>query len=321
MTRAWLRCLGIATAVVAGTASLRAAPPADVDVRAALDRTAVWVADRVTYTITIECHKGVDILADDLSKDKLHVDGLEILSSDSDRSAGPDDTTIYAFHYILTAYRVDQPELKIAPLTVRYYVKRAGQRIGDAAPAGEVQVPPAVVAFRSVLPDGQDTYAIRDSRNPPARRLRYTWLQPIGIGFVLISIVPVVVAAIAAARRMRPRQKAKSPRQVRQDERASFDALHAVDLSGPQGRREVYSQLNALVRDHLQAAAGIDAASLTPAEIDAALARHNGRMPAELVSAVLDACDRARYAPPDALPSADDCRQAIERAAHILGQA
>jgi hypothetical protein len=120
---------------------------------------------------------------------------------------------------------------------------------------------------------------------------------------------------------MRPRQKAKSPRQVRQDERASFDALHAVDLSGPQGRREVYSQLNALVRDHLQAAAGIDAASLTPAEIDAALARHNGRMPAELVSAVLDACDRARYAPPDALPSADDCRQAIERAAHILGQA
>ncbi len=319
MTSRPLRWVAIATAMVAAMAALRAAPPRDVDVRTTLDRTAVWVADRVTYTITIECRKGVDILADDLSKEKLHADGLEVLGGDSERSTRPDDTTVYTFRYRLTSYRVDRPELTIAPLTLRYYVKRAGQRLGDAAPAGEVQVPPAVVAFRSALPDGQDGYAIRDGRVLRARRLRYRWLQPVGIGLVLLSIVPVAVAALSAARRIRPREQARSARQVRQDERAAFDALHAFDLSTAEGRREASSRLNVLVRDHVHAVTGIQAANLTPAELDAALGRHAGRVSAELVSAVLVACDRARYAPPDALPSADECRLAIERVARILG--
>src|SRR5439155_15737785 len=33
---------------------------ADVTVRTWLDRTAIWVADRVTYTIEITCKRGVD---------------------------------------------------------------------------------------------------------------------------------------------------------------------------------------------------------------------------------------------------------------------
>jgi len=62
-------------------AAQSAAQPRDLDIRASLSQTALWVADRVTYTITIACNKGVDILADDLSKDKLRAEGVEILAS------------------------------------------------------------------------------------------------------------------------------------------------------------------------------------------------------------------------------------------------
>jgi hypothetical protein len=299
-------------------AAQSAAQPRDLDIRASLSQTALWVADRVTYTITIACNKGVDILADDLSKDKLRAEGVEILASETERATGPDDRTVYAFRYILTTYRVDLPALTIAPVTVRYYVKRAGQRVGDAAPAGEVQVPAAVIAFRSALPDGQESYSIRDARDLRPRRLRYAWLQTVGVGLIVLSIVPGAVAAMAVVRRARPRQKPRSARQVRQDERESLEALQALDVSTTAGRRDAYSRVNALVRDHLHAISGLDASGLTPAEINAALHAHDGRVPLELATTLLGACDQARYAPPDAVPSGDACRQAIEQAAQVL---
>jgi hypothetical protein len=309
----------VTLAAACATGAVVLAQSNNVEVRTSLDRTAVWVADRVTYTITIACRKGIDILADDLSKDKLQVEGLEVLRSDSGRTIDRDDRTTYTFSYELTTFRVDLAELKIAPLAVRYYVKRAGQRIGDTAPAGEVRVPAAVIAFRSALPDGQDTYAIRDGRAARARNAGYAWLEPVGIGLVLISLVPAAVAVMAVVRRARSREKRRSARQVRHDERASLDALQAINISTLAGRREAYSQLNALVRDHVHRIAGLEASSLTPGEIKAALSRPDARVPTDLVAAVLGACDQARYAPPDALPSADACRQAIEQAETLLG--
>ena len=312
--------LAATVAVAVGTAGTMAAAaePRPVDVQTSVSQTAVFVADRVTYTIRIACEKGVDILADDLAKDKLRVEGLEILGSDSDRAAGRDDRAVYTFRYNLTTYRVDVPQLSIAPLTVRYYVKRPGQRLSDAAPAGEVQVPATVIAFRSALPEGQDSYAIRDGRSPLPRRLRYAWLQPVGISLIVLSIVPAGVAVIGIRRRMRPRQKARSPREVRHDQLESLDALQALDLSTPAVRRDAYSRVNGLVRDHLHVVTGVDASALTPAEIAMAMRAHNGRMPLELTATVLDACDEARYAPPDALPSVEACRQAIQQARQVL---
>ncbi len=295
-----------------------AADARDVDVRTSVDRTALWVADTVTYSITLTCRKGVDILADDLSKDKLRVEGLEIAGGDSERSTDRDDKTTYAFHYALTTHRVDVPGLKIAALTVRYYVRRPGQRLEDAAPAGEVIVPPTVIAFRSTLPDGLETYDIRDGRAARPRRLRYALLQPIGIGLVLVAIVPAALAVVAVARRGRPRRTRRSARDVRHEERASLDAVRALDISAPSGRRDAYARLNRLVRDHLERVTGVGAPSLTPAEIEATLSSRSARVPVELVGAVLSACDQARYAPPDVLPSSEACRETIEHSDQVL---
>jgi hypothetical protein len=293
-------------------------PQSDVTVRTSLDRTAMWVADRVTYTIEVTCKPGVDLLADDLSRDKLKTEGLEVIEGDTARRSAPDDTTIYQFHYVLTTYRIDVATLSIAPLTVRYAVRRAGQRLEDAAPAGEVQVPGATIAFRSVLPDDRDLSGIRSDQPPHGRPMRFAALQPLGIGLIIVSIVPVLLAIAELVRRAsRPRIR-RSARAVRHQQRTSLEEVRRMDADTVEGRREVFAALDALVRDHLREVCGVPGASLTPLEVPLALATTSAKAPGELVGSVLATCELARYGPPHAVPSAAACQDAVEKVEEIV---
>jgi len=294
------------------------AASADVQVKTLLDRTAVWVADPVTYTVTLTCAPGIDVLDDDLSRDKVKLDGLEVTGTESARDAGPGGVTIRTFKYHLTSYHVDQRALTIAPMTARYYKKRPGQGIENAAPAGEIQIPGAVIAFRSMLPEDQETYALRDSRAASPRSRLMAAVQPIGTGLVLVAIVPALFWMIGVVRERRPKKERRSIRQVQQEERTSLEAVRAIDVTTPDGRREAYTKINTLVRDHLRDVCGVPGPSLTAAEVEPALAGRPTRVPAEAVTALLAACETARYAPPAALPAADACREAIEQAAQLL---
>src|SRR5207245_1849359 len=127
--------------------------------------------------------------------------------------------------------------LTIAPLRVRYAVRRAGQRLEDAAPAGDVAVPGAAIAFRSVLPDDQDVAGIRSDKPPHARPPRYAALQLVGIGLVIVAIVPGVLAMAAVLRRIRRPRVRRSARAVRHEERASLEAVRQANVDPSEGRR------------------------------------------------------------------------------------
>jgi len=295
-------------------------PPGDVSARTSLDRTAMFVADRVTYTIEIACRRGHDVLADDLARDKLKLDGLEVIGSDVVRHA-EGDVTRYEFRYVLTTYRVDVPVLKVAPFSARYYVKRTGQRLDDAPPAGSVQVPGAVVAFRSLLPDDQPTYTARDDRPAAPRAQRFRVLQPVGLGLILFSIAPVGLLALAGVRRARQRRRSatrRSLRQARQASRVSLEAVRAADPASTDERRDAFARLDALVRQHLSDVCGVPAANLTPSEITAALTARASAAPVELASFVLGTCEVARYAPPALLPSASVWTDTLAQAEQVL---
>jgi len=296
------------------------AASADVQVRTSLDRTAVWVADPVTYTVTITCVPGIDVLDDDLARDKIKLDGLEIVGTSSARDPGPNGATIRTFAYHLTTYHVDQRALTIGATTVRYYKTRAGQGVDSATPAGEVQVPGAVIAFRSMLPEDQDAYPLRDGRAAGARPRLMAAAQPVGTALVLVAIVPALFWVAGAVRERRPKTERRSLRQVQQEERTSLDAVRAIDVTAAEGRREAYTKINLLVREHLLEVCGVPGPSLTAAEVEPALAGRPSRVPAETVAALLAACETARYAPPASLPPADACRDAIEQAAQLLGK-
>jgi hypothetical protein len=250
-------------------------------------------------------------------QDKLKLEGLEVVSSDTSRVEHPDGGVTRRFDYVLTSYKVDAPVLRVAPMSVRYFATRPGQRLEDAAPAGEVQVPGAVIAFRSVLPETEEL-ALRDGRAPLERPVAFTMAQPVGLGLILIAIVPVAIWGAALAGRARQKKATRSRRQARREERASLEAARALDVSDPEGRREAYTQIDAIVRDHLLDVAGVAGRSLTPAEVRAALAGRAARVPAESVAALLAECETARYGPPSALPSADACRDALAQAERVV---
>ncbi len=301
------------------------AQPTAPRVRSSADRTAIWVGDRVTFTIEIACPKGFDVLDDDLSRGALKLDGLDVVSADSSvvqRSGG--DGTTRTFRYVLTSRRVDLTSLAIASMRVRYYATRQGQRLEDTAAAGEVQVPGAVIALRSTLPDAQEIHALRDGRPARVRAGVFRAAGPVGLGLVVLSIVPAAIWVIAFVGRHRGRRTTRSVGQVRQQARTSLEAVRTMEMETADGRREAYTRIDALIRGHLLEVCGIAGPNLTPAEIAPALAAHARRpargraVPAEAVAALLVTCERARYGPPDTLPSAEACREALAQAEQVL---
>ncbi len=309
-----------ALVIAAGSALLAQTPAATVPtVRAMTDRTAMWIGDRVTYTVEVVCPRGVDVLEDDLSKEKLQLDGLEVVGADNTRTEGAGGVTTRRFNYLLTSYRPEIRSRRIGSLTVRYYMTRPGQRLEDTPPAGSIRVPGTVVAFRSMLPEDVDTPGIRDVRPFEPRARMYTLARPVGLGLVVLSIAPAVIWGTALLARARMRKSQRSARQVRREERASLEAVRAMSIESETGRREAFDQIDRLVRAHLHDATGIAGPSLTPAEVAPALSRRSSRLDPANVAAVLAACERARYGPPDALPSAEECRDALARTETLLG--
>lgn len=306
-----------APAPVAASSPAPAPVQGPVQVRASVDRTAIWVGDRVTYAIDIVCAKGVEILLDDLAKEKLRVNGLDVLGSDTTTTTDATERTTYRLRYVLSTYRVDTPALSIEPLSARYYERRPGQRLQDIAPAGEVQIPGAAIAFRSTMPD-LPVYDLRDGRTPAPRQAILARTQSIGLALVAISLAPAAFVAFAFVRRRTRKSGRRSARQTRMDKQATLERLRALDVTTEEDRRRAYDAISSAVRQHLASAAGVPAPSLTAPEIDEALSASGGRVPRESVAALLVSCDEARYGPPDALPSAHACREALAAAEQVL---
>ena len=293
------------------------AAPASIQVRASVDRTAIWVADRVTYAIDIVCARGVEILLDDLAKEKLRLNGLEVVSSDSTTTTDAAERTTYRLRYVLSTYRVDVPALSIDPLSARYYERRPGQRLQDIAPAGELQIPGAAIAFRSTLPE-QPEYELRDGRAAAPRQAVLARAASIGLALVVISLAPAAFVALALVRRRTRKTGRRSARQTRMDKQATLERLRSLEVTTVEDRRKAYDEISAAVRQHVASATGVPAPSLTAAEVDAALETAAGRVPRESVASLLVSCDAARYGPPDALPSAQACRDALSTAEQVL---
>jgi len=286
---------------------------------ATVDRPAMWVGDRITYTVTVTCPRGVDIVIDDLGRDKLKLTGLDVVGADSSRHEDVDQTQ-YVFRYVLTSYRIDVPSPAVAAFPVRYYFARAGQAPDQAAPAGSVTVPGASVTWRSLLPDDQPA-DVRDGRALPARWWPYRLMGPVGLGLLIAAIVPALFMALDTARRLRARRGSHigpSPRQARQAARASFTEIRALDPASPEALRDAFGRLDGAIRQRVLEVCGVSAAGLTPEEIASAIEPCASRLPPQLVLELLETCERARYAEPSGAAAIDDWRLTVARAEPLL---
>jgi len=309
----------VASALFGAALPAGALAPSDVLVRPSLSRTALWPGDRLVYTLEIVCAPNVDVLTDDLLPEKLPLTGLEVVSSDRQRVSSAGAVT-YRVHHQLTSYDVAAPQLRIGEQTVRYYVRRAGQRAEDAAPAGEVRVPMSTLALRSTLPEALPALAVRDGRAAMPLPVAVAWAAPVGLGLVLLSAAPVALWAGALAQRARAARgrRRERQRQSASSTRGQLEALRDADVSNDAARRAAFDRLDALVRQHLAASAGLPARALTAAEIRARLLDHGQPFPADAAFALLEECERARYGPPDKLPPPERFRAGWQAASELL---
>ncbi len=303
-----------------------------VAVRAWPSQTAVWVGDRLTYTIELACEPNVDVLQEDLSRDKLRLDGLEMLATSAETVPRPGGGTLQRTSYELASYRVDTSAVSIGELTVRYYFRRGDMRPEDIRPAGEVRVAAVTIALRSTIPDEGVAPAVRDARAAEARARWTGWLTLGGLALLVLAAAPVAWWIVDRARRRRPARPRDSARKRRAEHRAAIDEIRALDPSSVAELRDAYTRLDALLRDHLRRAYGISAHALTPGEMEAALTGRDGQAAADVGRAfrladdalqtcpdLLRECERARYAPAGEVPGRDAWRRAIERAGDLIG--
>jgi len=290
-----------------------------VAVKSSLDRSAIWLGDRFAYFVDVDCSHGTDIIVDDLSRDRLQLDELDVLGFDQTREERADGHIVYRFTYRLTTYSFEPAAKRIGEIRVRYYVRRPDQRSEDITPAGEVLVPPAMVFVRSLLPDDQSVAVYRNERPAMPRHPAFALMQRIGIGLVIVSVVPAVLWVMAIVRRLRRRRPRLSARQLRHDERASLDDVRALDAQAEAGRKDVYDRLSALLRRHVTGTWGVSAEGLTVAEITSALAAAGkGDVSAEATS-FLETCEHARYGKPEEMPTTGECLAAIDRVEQLIG--
>ena len=291
--------LVVALSVV--TAAQEKAPakaPPPVEVHTSVSHTAVWVGDRVIYSIEFRCAPLVDIVTEDLATERLKVDGLEIRDVVIDRDASEAGHLTYRVNYSLVTFNVEASALKIGEIPVRYSIRRPGQRPEDPAPpSGEVRVPALTLALRSTLPDTEVPAQIRDGRPLQPLPRRVALAQPLGIGLLVVAAAPVGLLIFNLARRA-SRLRSRGPRRVtRRERRASLEEIKSLDTTSPSNRREAYAKLDALIRDHARQTSGIAAAALTPSELPGATTRPQQIRQLEQIQALLTECERAKYAP------------------------
>jgi len=281
---------------VATPAQEKTPPP--VEVHTSVSRTAVWVGDRVTYSIELRCAPQVDIVTEDLATERLKVDGLEIRDVAIDRDASEAGRLTYRVNYSLVTFSLDRPALHIGEIPVRYSIRRPGQRPEDPAPpSGEVRIPPLTLALRSTLPDTEVPAQIRDGRPLQPLPRRVALARPVGIGLLVVAAAPVGLLLVNLARRA-SRLRSRGPRRVtRRERRASFEEIKALDIASPSAHREAYAKLDALIRDHAQQTTGIAAAALTPSELPGTMTHPERVGQLEQIQTLLAECERAKYAP------------------------
>jgi hypothetical protein len=287
---------------------------ATIDVRRSVDRTAVWVGDTVRYTLEFSLPSDLDVLAEDVTKERLPVKGADVLAIEmSERRTASGWVRI--IDVTMATYAVDAPEIVIEGFPVRYFSRRT---VGSTqvAPAGQVVVPRTVVTIRSTLPDSGRLPDLREPRGvrQAPRYLRFA--QPVGLAMVALAVVPVGLLLLDVAGRVRRLRAGGPRRKARRMQAGALAALSASDPASPQERVEAFERLDRLVRDHLELVAGIPARALTPAEITTALQARPGT-PSESIESLLATCERARYAP-DPL-GAEVWRDAVSAAERIVG--
>jgi len=296
------------------------AVPADIDVRTSLSQTAIWIGNTVTFTVSLTCKAGVDVLQEDLGADKLTLDGLQVVGHALQRRVTADARTHYEVVYHLTTFEPGAETLSIGDWTVRY---TAGSEVqGVSRPASDLLIPGAVLAWRSALPAALKTLEARSERAVVAAPWWWRATRPVAFALLVGSAVMfgwILVTRMSAGRTRKPRRALH--RESARDLQGTLKDLREADVASIAQRLTAYATLEAAVRRHVSSVTALPGSALTPAECQKRLATIPAPFPADAIGRILGDCQDARYQPVERVPGEDRFRATLEAAADAFAGA
>lgn len=311
------RALLIVALLVAGP---RAATGDDIDVQTSVSRTALWVGSLATYTVTLTCRSGVDVLQEDLGADRLPVSGLQVASHTVDRNLLSDGRVLYVVAYQLRTFEPGAEAVGVGDWTVRYVAGTPAA--GASAPARELRIPGAALAWRSALPAALNTLDVRDRRHPEPPPAWWQAARSAGVALLAVSAATfgwIVMTRVAAGRA--PKAKRRGGKESARDLDSTLSALRQASVASAGERKSAYATLEAAVRRRAGDLGGWPGAALTASEFQSRLSAQPAVLPAEALGRILIDCERARYQPIDRLPSVQDFHATLDAAEQLFANA
>ena len=291
--------------------------PADIEVRTSLSQTAIWIGNTVTFTVSLTCKPGVDVLQEDLGADKLTLDGLQVVGHALQRRVTADARTHYEVVYQLTTFEPGAETLSIGDWTVRYTTGSEVQGVSRAA--SDLRIPGAVLAWRSALPAALKALEARSGRAVVAAPSWWRAAGPAGLASLVVSATIfgwLLFSRLSAGRTRKPRRSLH--RESARDLRGTIKDLRATDIGSTAQRLTAYATLEAAVRRHVASVTSVPGLALTPGECRERLTAIPAPFPADAIGRILGDCQEARYQPVEQVPGEDRFRATLEAAANAF---
>ncbi len=273
------------------------APPpvkaAPVVVTAEVDKTAIWVGDVLRYTLRAVYDANVELVLDNFTKDRLPTTPFTVRDIEIRRGDWKDDKRAAEVTLLLSTLVTGESELSIPPIQVFYFIREPGLTKTES-PVETIAAPEVKIGLRSALVP--DSLTPRTTKTPPAPGLALA-LTPLLLGFAgLLSLAGYIGLRIWQRQHLDDATR-KLTREAREKiAQESLVRMRANVSASGVDPRQWSGAMAAAVRGLITELFQVPGASLTPEEIEAALARSgaDSRLTTQ-IKTILTQCDEVRY--------------------------
>lgn len=288
-----------------------------------VDRTALWVGDRIHYRVLAEHPPAIHFVTDNLKESSLNLLPFEIVSINFATGEGSAGNRTLLVDLILTTYQTTPGELEIPAFSLFFFQDDAAVASGAERAAESLSVPAVPIALRSTLPAEHNE--LRDLPTPPATPWRRRLAGTLPMVFLLLSLL-LAAPALLQGRRLRSDQHAIRARRTRRaNAAAELLSLSSRGIGDEAAAADFFDATHAALREFL-AASSLTATSGKMAREVSELLRDGSALapdaPAAALAAVpelLQLCDQVRYAPAGSEMGLKNFAAAQERIRVLLG--
>lgn len=243
------------------------APSEEIQLQIDLDRTAFFVGEPVFYKVRVRYAPSIEFVLERFDEQNFQMDPFHLKELRVTHSEG-DDFRILTIIMELVSYEIEQDEWRVPSFNLYYTRGNVPVDIAGQSGVEVLTVPPTLIAFRSVLPEG--TFRIRDG----------IALEPLTGPFGLaltLGLLGVISTAIPLGRwgyrRIRREETVGvlDHSQIRENAAAAIRQLEKANVDDPSSIFRFYESLAEILRAYVGELSGDGGRALTVPELKGTL--------------------------------------------------